>query len=74
MQGNGKKRWWLTLPLLAGLLTGCAAKSPVFDTACPQLPQKPIVTRPTPPSTYSESASNDIKRWRKRLTDTQTMQ
>ena len=61
---------------LAGslLLTGCAAKSPVFDTACPQLPQKPIVTRPTPPSTYSESASNDIKRWRKRLTDTQTMQ
>ena len=71
MQGNGKKRWWLTLPLLAGLLTGCAAKSPVFDTACPQLPQKPIVTRPTPPSTYSESASNDIERWHKQLTSTQ---
>ncbi len=73
MQGNGKKRWWLMQPLLAGLLTGCAAKSPLYDAACPQLPPKPIVTRPMPLSTYSESASNDIERWQKRLTGTQTM-
>ena len=73
MHGNGKKRWWLMLPLLAGLLTGCAAKSPVYDAACPLPPQKPIAARPMPPSTYSSSAQTNIERWHKQLISTQAM-
>ena len=74
MHRNGKKNWWLMLPLLAGLLTGCAVKSPVYDAACPQLAPKPIVARPMPPSTYSSSAQTNIERWHKQLTGTQTTQ
>ena len=71
----GKKRILPLMPLLlAGLLTGCAAKSPVYDAACPLPAPKPIVAQPMPHSTYSSSAQTNIEQWRKRLTSTQVMQ
>ena len=73
MHRNGKKNWWLMPLLLAGLLTGCVTKSPVYDAACPLPPQKPIVARPMPHSTYSSSAQTNIERWHKQLTSTQAM-
>ncbi len=73
MHRNGKKNWWLMPLLLAGLLTGCVTKSPVYDAACPLPAPKPIAARPMPHSTYSSSAQTNIERWHKQLTSTQAM-
>jgi len=59
-----------TLLLLALSLMGCASKpySPPASSPTLQLPPAPSVSTPLPPTSYSISAADDIKAWRKRLT------
>ena len=72
-QNNALRKTRL-LPLLpAVMLTACAHNSPVCPPASPALPTVPSVSTPMPPVSYSISASEAIKSWRRRLTDTQMM-
>lgn len=58
----------LLLPML--LLTACA--TPATDSAgsFPAPPPMPPVSTPQPTKPYSQTVSDDIKRWEKELTDT----
>lgn len=63
----------LMLSILAALLSGCASKTPTQPASSPQLPPPPSLSTPLPSTTYSIGASENIERWRLRLTDTQLM-
>lgn len=62
----------LVPPLLLVLsLSGCATKSPLPPpVVCPPLPSPPSETTPQPSQPYSESVSQSLKGWQKRLMDT----
>ena len=61
----------LLLPVL--MLTACAHNSPVCPVESQPLPTAPSVSTPAPPQPYSESASQNIKRWQGLLMGTQMM-
>ena len=54
--------------LLAASLTGCATPSAPPVAACPANPPAPALSEPIPPVSYSLSAQELIKGWRKSLT------
>lgn len=58
------------LAALALSLTACATKPPTQPVASPQLPPPPSLSTPLPSLSYSLSAAEVIKAWRKRLTAT----
>lgn len=66
---NAKQLSRLLLAALALSLTACATKTPVSEAACPALPPLPSVATPMPQQTYSISAAEAIKAWRKKLMD-----
>ena len=62
---------WLraVMPMLLALsLIGCATPSPQPVVVCPANPPPPALSEPMPPQTYSLSAEQRIKGWRKSLT------
>lgn len=57
------------MPMLLVLsLTACATSSPPPVAVCPANPQPPALSEPMPAQTYSLSAQQLIKGWRKLLT------
>ena len=69
MREHEKTKSALLLTALALSLTGCASPSK-NDPLPSQLPPHPQLTTPLPQATYSQSAQENIKRWRKKLTVT----
>lgn len=61
------------LAALALSLTACATKPPTQPVASPQLPPPPSLSTPLPSLSYSLSAAEVIKAWRKRQMDTVLM-
>ena len=64
-----KQKTWLTLLPLAALLAACASSLPLSSLVCPEFPPMPAVSVPALSPTFSEIASERIKTWRSRLTD-----
>lgn len=56
------------LTALALSLTACATPSAPPVAVCPANPPPPALSEPMPPQTYSLSAEQRIKGWRKSLT------
>ena len=64
----------LLLASLPLLLQACAGNSTLPEVAYQKQMPPPALTTPPPPAPYSQSASQDIEAWQKRLTDTRLMQ
>ena len=62
-----RQSWQLMLLVLSLSVTGCAAISKPAVTPYPTLPAPPQPLTLKPSTSYSQSASNDIQKWRERL-------
>ena len=62
----------LLLTALALSVTACATNLPPAAQICPTLPSPPLFSTPEPSRTFSDSAYENIKSWRKLLTDSTT--
>ena len=69
MHAHAKPICVYLLMALALSLTGCASPSK-SDPLPSQLPPPPQLTTPLPQVNYSQSAQENIKRWREKLTVT----
>jgi hypothetical protein len=72
MKPNTVSRAFAPLLLLLALsLSACQASLPKPTPASPSLPLRPSASTPQPQTPYSTTASERIKNWRQKLTDTQ---
>lgn len=63
----------LLLSALALSVTGCSTCCQKQTDESLQLPKPPSVSTPLPQTSYSDSASENIKTWQQKLKDTQLM-
>lgn len=68
LQLNAPRLPALMLIALVLSLTGCATTSVPPVAVCPANPPPPALSEPMPPVSYSLSAQERIKGWRKSLT------
>ena len=68
LQQNAPKLLGLMLIALVLSLIGCATTSAPPVAVCPVNPPAPALSEPMPPVSYSLSAQERIKGWRKSLT------
>lgn len=63
----------VTVMLLAPSLTGCASRPQALPADSPALPPPPSLSTPLPSISYSLSAAEVIKAWRRRQMGTRLM-
>lgn len=70
LQGYENRARRLMLIVLALSLTACATNSPPPSVTCPAPPAMPSAATPQPSTTYSDSAREQLRKWRDKLTAT----